>query len=604
MYSWYLNHRKSIWLLLLVALYLIAPAIFFWLLGWTVRLAPLLLVLVLQIGGLILFLAKSGVKCLYPEEIDITFANVKGLGDTLDDLKQIVQIINDNKSFRELGGRMVKGILLSGPPGTGKTLTAKAIAGEVKVPVILATGGTFIQMFLGVGILKVYMLYKKAKRLSQQYGACIVFIDEIDAIGGTRGPVVQTFAGMDREPIIMGGFAGGGGMGTLNQLLKEIDGIDTPSTVARWCWRTFKIGKLHLLPRPKQPNYNVVTIGATNTPEVLDPALTRKGRLGRHFLFTYPTLEGRIELFNYYLNEHPTVIGRKKVYGVKHKDIDVRWIAQLTHRHSGSDIAEIVSEALLIALKAGRDYVTNEDLYKAFKANLVGTAVKRTYSQETRERLAHHESAHAFVCAKLLPDHLILAATLEGTADAYGLLVHVPVDEYKLMDWREIHHRVMVSLAGRAVEEIVYGVPSMGATSDLAKCTYFVVNALAYGGYGRRMVSPAEYLSKNGYGSKSLYWEYKEEADGIVQELYQKTKNFLLEGRHLTQVKMIAQALQDKTTLSGDEVLRIIEESEVGVGQEVEQEQEKRPERKEALSPAQAAAASTKANAASTDSKS
>jgi len=363
-------------------------------------------------------LGKNKAKIYMEDELNVTFRNVAGVDEAKQELVEVVAFLKEPGKFTELGGKIPKGILLVGPPGTGKTLLARAVAGESGVPFFSLSGSEFVEMFVGLGAARVRDLFVQAK----EKAPCIIFIDELDALGKARG-----FSGMgghdEREQ-------------TLNQLLVEMDGFD--------------------------PKAGVILMAATNRPEILDPALLRPGRFDRHVLVDRPDKQGRLEILKVHLRNIKA-----------DPDLTVEKIADMTPGMVGADLANLVNEAALLAVRRGRKTVGMADFEEAVERLIAGLEKKnRLINKRERETVAHHEVGHALVALSLPgtdPVHKI-SIIPRGIA-ALGYTMQVPTEDRFLMSRTELLNRIATLLGGRAAEEIVFGDVSTGAHNDLARAT-------------------------------------------------------------------------------------------------------------------------------------
>jgi cell division protease FtsH len=363
-------------------------------------------------------LGKNKAKIYMQNELDVTFNDVAGVDEAKQELVEVIDFLKEPGRFTQLGGKMPKGILLVGPPGTGKTLLAKAVAGESHVPFFSMSGSEFVEMFVGLGAARVRDLFEQAK----QKAPCIIFIDELDALGKARG--FGAVGGHDEREQ------------TLNQLLVEMDGFD--------------------------PKVGVILMAATNRPEILDPALLRPGRFDRHILVDRPDKKGREEILKVHL---------KKVTVAR--DLDVEKVAAMTPGMVGADLANLVNEAALLAVRRGKKEVTMSEFEEAVERVMAGLEKKnRLINKEERRIVAYHELGHALV-ALTLPgtDPVQKISIIPRGIAALGYTMQVPTEDRFLMKRTELLNKVATLLGGRAAEEIVFGDISTGAHNDLAKAT-------------------------------------------------------------------------------------------------------------------------------------
>jgi len=369
-------------------------------------------------GGAIMSFGRSRAKLVADKETGVRFDDVAGCDEAKYELQEIVDFLRNPDRYVALGATIPKGVLLSGPPGTGKTLLARAVAGEARVPFFSISGSDFVEMFVGVGAARVRDLFEQGKRNAP----CIIFIDELDAIGRQRGVHMGT-ANDEREQ-------------TLNQLLVELDGFE--------------------------PNAGVIILAATNRPEVLDRALLRPGRFDRQVIVDAPDLDGRKAILKVHARNKPLA-----------EDVDLRKIAQSTPGFSGADLANAINEAALLAARRKGETITQKDLEEAVEKVVAGPERKsRRLNEEERRRVAYHEVGHALVAAyseHADPVHKI-SIVPRGRA-ALGYTLQLPTDEQFLLTRSEIEDRIKGLLGGRAAEEVVFGEVSSGAENDLERAT-------------------------------------------------------------------------------------------------------------------------------------
>jgi len=372
-----------------------------------------------RFGGGLMQIGKSKAKVYVEKNTGVTFADVAGVDEAKDELREIVDFLKDPKKYSRLGGRMPKGILLVGPPGTGKTLLAKAVAGEANVPFFSISGSEFVEMFVGVGAARVRDLFEQARSKAP----AIIFIDELDALGRARG-IGPMAGGHDEKEQ------------TLNQLLVELDGFDSST--------------------------GLVLLAATNRPEILDPALLRAGRFDRQVLVDRPDRVGRIQILEIYLKK--TKLS---------PEVDAEKIAALTPGFTGADLANLVNEATLLATRRGAEAVTMDDFNNAVERIVAGLEKRnRLLNPREREIVAYHEMGHALI-ALALPgvDPVHKVSIIPRGVGALGYTIQRPTEDRFLMTKEELENKMAVLLGGRAAEWIVFGHLSTGAADDLAKVT-------------------------------------------------------------------------------------------------------------------------------------
>lgn len=363
-------------------------------------------------------IGKSKARIYVDKDIKVSFKDVAGIDEAVEELREVVAFLTAPERYTKLGGRLPKGVLLVGPPGTGKTLLARAVAGEAKVPFFSLSGSEFVEMFVGVGAARVRDLFEQAQRTAP----CIIFIDELDALGKARG-ISAIGSNEEREQ-------------TLNQLLTEMDGFD--------------------------PNRGVVLMAATNRPEILDPALLRAGRFDRHVVVDRPDVKGRLEILR--IHTQRVVLG---------SNVDLDVVAARTPGFVGADLENIVNEAALLAARGGKADVTMQDFEEAIDRVLGGLQKKSSLmTTEEKRRVAHHESGHALV-AMLVPhaDPVHKVSIIPRGIAALGYTLQLPIEDRHLYTEAELLDRIAVLLGGRAAEEIVFGDLSTGAADDLKRAT-------------------------------------------------------------------------------------------------------------------------------------
>ncbi|PIT03598.1 cell division protein FtsH [Bradyrhizobium nitroreducens] len=374
------------------------------------------------LGGL-MSIGKSRAKVYVEKDIKVTFADVAGVDEAKFELQEVVSFLRDPKSYGRLGAHVPKGILLVGPPGTGKTLLARAVAGEAGVPFFSISGSEFVEMFVGVGAARVRDLFEQARKAAP----CIIFVDELDALGRSRGP--QSFGGYDEKEQ------------TLNQLLSELDGFD--------------------------PSAGVILLAATNRPEVLDPALLRAGRFDRQVLVDRPDKIGRVAIL--------------KVHAPKiriSKDVDLDKVAGLTTGFTGADLANLINEAAIAATRRSGEEVTFDDFVTAIERIVAGIEKKsRVLGKDERRRVAYHEMGHALVAASLPGvDPVQKVSIVPRGIGALGYTIQRPTEDRFLLTVEELKNRIAVLMGGRASEHLIFdGAISTGAADDLQRATEIAI---------------------------------------------------------------------------------------------------------------------------------
>ena len=452
---------------------------------------------------------KSRAKMSTQEENHVTFAQVAGLQEEKEELAEIVDFLKSPGKYTQVGARIPKGVLLEGPPGTGKTLLARAIAGEAGVPFFTISGSDFVEMFVGVGASRVRDLFKQA----QQSAPCIVFIDEIDAIGKSRDNSYNS--NDEREQ-------------TLNQLLAEMDGFDSSK--------------------------GILILAATNRPEVLDPALLRPGRFDRRIIVERPDLKGRVEI----LKVHAKNVSLDET-------VDLDGIALATSGAVGSDLANMINEAAILAVKNGRKAVSQKDLLEAVEVVLVGKEKKdRILSQEERKIVSYHEVGHALVTALQKDSEPVQKITIvPRTMGALGYVMQVPEEEKYLNTKSELEAMIVECLGGRAAEEIVFGNVTTGASNDIEKATKIVRAMITQYGMSEKFGLIGLATQQNQYLDGRMVLncgdatatEIDHEVMKILKESYEQAKELLAANRDA--MDEIAAYLIQKETITGKEFMEI-----------------------------------------------
>lgn len=463
-------------------------------------------------GGGMMGVGKSKAKTYVQKETGITFKDVAGQDEAKESLQEVVDFLHNPAKYAAIGAKLPKGALLVGPPGTGKTLLAKAVAGEAHVPFFSLSGSEFVEMFVGVGASRVRDLFEEAKKNAP----CIIFIDEIDAIGKTRD---SRYGGNDEREQ------------TLNQLLAEMDGFDTSK--------------------------GLLILAATNRPEVLDPALLRPGRFDRRVIVDRPDLKGRVNILK---------VHAKKVALDETVDFDA--IALATSGAVGSDLANMINEAAILAVKNGRKAVSQKDLFEAVEIVLVGKEKKdRILSQEERKIVSYHEVGHALVSALQKDTEPVQKITIvPRTMGALGYVMQVPEEEKYLNTKAELDAMVVGMLAGRAAEEIVFGNVTTGASNDIEKATKIVRAMITQYGMSEKFGLMGLASQENQYLDGKAYLncgdatatEIDHEVMKVLKDAYEQAKQLLSENRDA--LDKIAEYLIQKETITGKEFMKIFHE--------------------------------------------
>ncbi|HXF72733.1 MAG TPA: AAA family ATPase [Actinomycetota bacterium] len=495
--------------------------------------------ILIQFVALFWFLARGNTYVIYPGEYDVTFDDVRGQPAAVEATKEVLRLFQGFKEFKQMGGYPPHGILFEGPPGTGKTLLAKAIAGSSSVPFLYASGSGFANMFLGIPQLKMRRLFSKARAMSDKYGGAVIFVDELDAIGGSRGLVSERSAPERAADRVFVGGMWGGGLGVINELLVQMDGLVVP----RGLWR--HVRRVLFRAKPKVPFYNIMVIGATNRANTLDPALLRPGRFDRKIHVGLPDHEGRRDIARYYLAK------------VRHEPIDVDKLARMTVGYSPAMIKNIVNEALIFALQDGRDALRWDDLWQAKLAEEIGLKQPVKYTDREKQMVAIHEAAHAVASYTLeRGERQIQVITIQKREGALGLVHGQDVEDRYLRTQKEILARIQVSLAGLVAEEIWFGQTTTGPSSDLEAATWNAAAYVGLYGMGRSLVSASAlanpFAGENPIKAVLADPERRTEVHELLEESKRRVRALLLEKRHV--VEGIRDALLEREELIGDEI--------------------------------------------------
>jgi len=513
------------------------------LLGSLMMLMFFLLIGVVQILGIFMFLARGRQYVIYPREYDVTFDDVRGQPEIVESTKEALTLFQGFKKFRDAGGYPPHGILFEGPPGTGKTLLGKAIAGEAKVPFLYASGTSFNNMFLGVGNIRIARLFRRARKMSQKYGGAVIFLDELDAVAGSRGSVS---AMSDAKPsegagrlmrFIMPGGMGGGSM-YVNELLIQMDGLTMPKGLWRHVKRLLHLGK------PKIPQYNVMVIGATNQASTLDPAVLRPGRFDRKLHVGLPRATGREDILTYYLDKVP------------HEDVDIARLSRATYGFSPAQIKNLVNEALIMALIDGRDKLNFSDLWSAKVAEQFGIKDSNRPSPRDRQMVAFHEAGHAVLSYILLTDHQLGIATIIPRGGTGGHVSPIPLEESFTELSEDKRRWIVVFLGGLAAEQIWFGDTTHGPGSDLANATLIASRMLGNYAMGDSVLSYAV-LGENPYTGGTLQAAIEDpHTRDAIRKLLADCKREAVEllRRNEPAVRALAERLLEKEEIYGEEI--------------------------------------------------
>lgn len=464
-------------------------------------------------GGGVMGVGKSNAKVYVEKDTNVTFKDVAGQEEAKESLKEMVDFLHNPGKYTRIGAKLPKGALLVGPPGTGKTLLAKAVAGEAKVPFFSLSGSDFVEMFVGVGASRVRDLFKQA----QAQAPCIIFIDEVDAIGKSRD--AQYGGGNDEREQ------------TLNQLLSEMDGFDSSK--------------------------GLVILAATNRPEVLDKALLRPGRFDRRIIVDKPDLKGRVDILK---------VHAKNV--LMHDSVDLEEIAMATSGAVGSDLANIINEAAILAVKKNRTVVKQEDLFESVEVVIAGKEKKdRILGKEEKQIVAYHEIGHALIaCLDKNAEPVQKITIVPRTMGSLGYVMQVPEEEKYLMKKEELLTRIVTLFGGRASEELVFGTVTTGAANDIEKATSLARAMItqygmsdAFGLMGLESIE-SRYLDgrpvQNCADATAALID--DEVKKLLKECYQKALTRLAENRDV--LDRLAEHLVEKETITGKEFMKIYRE--------------------------------------------
>jgi cell division protease FtsH len=444
-----------------------------------------------------------------------TFKDVAGVDEAVEELQEIVEFLKHPQKYQAIGAKIPKGVLLMGPPGTGKTLLAKAVAGEADVPFFSLSGSDFVEMFVGVGASRVRDLFNQAKKAQP----CIIFLDEIDAVGRHRGAGIG--GGHDEREQ------------TLNQLLVEMDGFE--------------------------PNQTIIIIAATNRPDILDPALLRPGRFDRQVVVDKPDIKGRLDILNIHARD-------KKM----EKDVDLEIVARGTPGFTGADLANLVNEGALLAARHGKKHVEMSDLNEATERVLAGPERKsRLISDKEKEIVAYHEVGHAIVAHTLPETDPVHKVTILPRGLALGYTLQLPVEDKHLVSKAEIENRIKILMGGRIAEDIVFHSITSGASNDIEKatelarnyvCTYGMNPKLGTRKYGKS--DNTVFLGRDYSDHSKDYSEHTahlidEEIKALIEQCYHDAKSILT--THRDQLDLMSKLLMKKEVLEGEVFIRLLE---------------------------------------------
>ena len=463
--------------------------------------------------GAAMSLGQSKAQEIHGEMVGIKFSDVGGVGEAEVELREIIEFLKEPERFDRMGAKLPKGVLLVGPPGTGKTLLAKATAGEAGVPFFFMTGSSFVEMFVGVGAARVRDLFEQAKKRAP----CLIFIDEIDAIGQSRATGAMMGSNSERE-------------NTLNQLLAEMDGFGS--------------------------NTGVVIMGATNRPEILDQALVRPGRFDRQIQVILPTEEGRLDILKIHTRSMPLA-----------EDVKLGSVAKITPGFSGAELANIANEASLLAVRRNQAVVSMAEFDLAIERIVAGLQRKTPLAEDIRRKVAYHETGHA-LAAYFLPhaDRVHKISIIPTAKGALGYTLQMPEEDQYLVTEQELRSRMAVMLGGRAAELLIFNEASTGASNDLERVTELARRMVTEFGMSTKLgpvryANPAALYLQTGSSSRTdlspeTVTTIDEEIRTLVLEAQDKVKSLLLE--HGEVLHEMARILQEQEVINGDAIREIV----------------------------------------------
>jgi cell division protease FtsH len=501
-------------------------------LSFALRIVFAISFVVIQFVAIFWFMAQSRVEVIRPgDPKQVTFDDYKGQPNLIKMVRQWISLLSDRAQFQKMGGQFINGLLLYGEPGTGKTLLAKAMAGEAGIAFISIEGSGFQAMFWGVDVLKMIRFIGRARKLAREYGSCIAYIDEIDAVGASRGGVMGGQTGM------MGGMMGmGAGRGALTRLLYEMDGINELSR-----WEKLRARWYQLRGKPIPPrDWHILFMGSTNRPDVLDPALTRPGRFDRTVVVSKPDRGGRREMVKYYLNKIKT-----------DETVDIEAIVSDTAWATPARImSAITKDAVRLALFDGRESVAQHDIELAFQEQAMGLENPIEEMQEDQRRqVAYHEAGHAVVQYYLRPDERIVRVSIVRRSEALGYVLPVPNYDIYALPLRTFVADILVSMAGHVATKLFLGEYWTGATGDFQNVRARLWQLAHYGYFGPPLdlqLQPGMSVAKDRTEVVEKFW----------RKLEEQTEQILMQ--HSAEVHAVAQALLERNDLTGRECIQVI----------------------------------------------
>ena len=495
--------------------------------------------IVIQFGALFWFLGRPRLYWVLPGETGVTFDDYKGNPEVLEAARRIVTLLRGVKEFQDIGGAPIRGLLLTGDPGTGKSYLAQCMSTEAGVPFAYASAASFKAMFMGMDVLMIRRLYTKARKLAREYGACVIFMDEIDAIGASRG----SGGGMGWA---WEGMMGMGGSGSLNQLLME---MDPPNIETGWFKKIMRtLGLAH----GRTQSQPVLTVGATNIPDTLDRALLRPGRFDRKVHVAAPTDKYRPEVIEYYLNK------------VQHEEnISIAALSARLVEYTPVAIKHVINEATIIAHFDGRDKVSYRDLIEAQDVHEFGLRQLSELTPIERRRLAYHEAGHTVACYYLMDRYFPAFVTLHMHGDLEGAAAFAAWRQKETIitnSKEDIQARIQVSLASRAAEELFLDVNLNGVTGDFASATRLA--AMYVGAYGMdgTLSSILAFQQISGGGGGMPIPKMAERVEAVLQAQMKEVKQLFQ--NHTDAVIAVAEALIEREELVADEIKELIDEAD------------------------------------------
>jgi cell division protease FtsH len=472
---------------------------------------------------------KSRAKVYIDEKPKITLNHVAGMEEVKEEVKEIIEYLKDPIKFQRLGGRPPKGVLFYGEPGVGKTLLAKAIAGEAHVPFISVSGSDFVEMFVGVGAARVRDLFDTAKR----HAPCIIFIDEIDAVGRSRGAINLGGGHDEREQ-------------TLNQLLVEMDGFDTSE--------------------------GIIVIAATNRPDILDPALLRPGRFDRQIFIPRPDVRGRYEILKVHAKD-------KKLS----PNVDLELVARATPGFTGADLENVLNEAALLAARKGKEYIEMEDIEEAIDRVTMGLERKgMVISPKEKEKIAYHEAGHAIMSLMVPGSDALHKVSIIPRGMALGVTQQLPIDDKHMYDKEDLMGKILTLMGGRAAEEVFYGKEGIttGAENDLQRATELAYRMVSMWGMSERVGPLAVRKTVNPFLggittsvdiSEDLRREIDQEVKNILTWAYEETRKTI--ETYKEPLKAVVKKLLEKETISCEEFVEVLKLYGVEIKNECKKEE-------------------------------